>query len=222
MLTAVEHRFREASALADSPASRVAAPSRGGLPPGLTRRIRDYIESHLDGNVRLETLASLAGLSVHHFARAFRQSIGLSPHKYVLRRRIERARELLSQTDPPLSEIALSIGFADHSHFARHFRRLTGMTPSTARWLQRRHHGHPSARRDTRLSERRHRQLLSTDPGVARGRDVCVWQQCGRTARGESRCDPVSECPSRRGGRRRGERQCPGRRIDRDGASSVV
>jgi AraC-like DNA-binding protein len=99
MLTAVEHRFREASALADSPASRVAAPSRGGLPPGLTRRIRDYIESHLDGNVRLETLASLAGLSVHHFARAFRQSIGLSPHKYVLRRRIERARELLSQTD---------------------------------------------------------------------------------------------------------------------------
>ena len=79
----------------------------------------------------------MAGLSVNHFARAFRQSTGLAPHAYLVQRRIERAERLLSRTDLPLSEIALAVGFADHSHFARHFRRLTGATPSVARWQQR-------------------------------------------------------------------------------------
>jgi AraC-like DNA-binding protein len=79
----------------------------------------------------------MAGLSVFHFARAFRQSFGMPPHSYLLRRRIERADRLLEQTELSLSEIALSTGFSDQSHFAKHFRRLTGMTPSTARWNRR-------------------------------------------------------------------------------------
>lgn len=112
-------------------------PIRGGLPPALARRIREYIESHIEENVSLEALASTARLSVHHFARAFKQTIGVPPHEYLLRQRVERAQKMLTQTDLPLSEIALSVGFSDHSHFARHFRRLMGMTPSAARWRHR-------------------------------------------------------------------------------------
>ena len=114
-----------------------AARSLGGLPPAAARRVREYIDSNLDENVGLDMLAGTAGLSVHHFARAFRQSFGEPPHSYVLRRRIERAQEMLKQTDQPLSEIALAVGFSDHSHFARHFRRLVGVTPSAARWSER-------------------------------------------------------------------------------------
>jgi AraC-like DNA-binding protein len=116
----------------------VALPQwRGGLPPRVLRRVQEYIDSHLDENMGLDMLAGTAGLSVHHFARAFRRSLGEPPHSYVLRRRIERAQEMLKQTDQPLSEIALAVGFSDHSHFARHFRRLVGITPSAARWSER-------------------------------------------------------------------------------------
>jgi len=113
------------------------ASCRGGLPPRLTRHIREYIESHLGENISIVRMAELAGLSVFHFARAFRQSFGAPPHSYMLRRRIERADHLLKDTGLALSEIALSTGFSDQSHFARHFRRITGMTPSAARWNQR-------------------------------------------------------------------------------------
>src|SRR5262245_28465308 len=123
--------------LDDLPQPAPASRSRGGLPPAVTRRVREYIDSHLDENIGLDVLAGLAGLSVHHFARAFRQSVGEPPHGYILGRRIERAQEMLKQTDQPLSEIALAVGFSDHSHFARHFRRHVGVTPSTARWVDR-------------------------------------------------------------------------------------
>jgi transcriptional regulator of acetoin/glycerol metabolism len=123
--------------LDDLSQTTAATRSRGGLPPAATRRVREYIDSHLDENIRLDMLAGTAGLSVHHFARAFHQSVGEPPHSYVLRRRIERAHEMLKETDQPLSEIALAVGFSDHSHFARHFRRLVGITPSAARWSER-------------------------------------------------------------------------------------
>ena len=95
------------------------------------------MDAHFDEQLTLESLARVAGLSVHHFARAFRQSTGEPPHQYLLRRRIERATEMLKQPHLPLSEIALAVGFSDHSHFARHFRRLVGMSPGAARWAQR-------------------------------------------------------------------------------------
>ncbi len=108
-----------------------------GLAPAIKRRVSEYIDSHLGENISLESMAELAGLSVYHFSRAFRQSTGLAPHGYLLQRRIEHATHLLSRTELPLSEIALAVGFSDHSHFARHFRRFTGTTPSIARWQQR-------------------------------------------------------------------------------------
>jgi transcriptional regulator of acetoin/glycerol metabolism/AraC-like DNA-binding protein len=123
--------------LEDLPQPTPKPRSLGGLPPAVTRRVREYIDAHLDENLGLELLAGLAGLSVHHFARAFRQSAGVPPHGYILKRRIECAREMLKQTNQPLSEIALAVGFSDHSHFARHFRRQVGVTPSTARWVDR-------------------------------------------------------------------------------------
>lgn len=111
--------------------------SRGGLSPSLTHRICKYIESHLDERISLEALASMAGLSTHHFARAFRQSVGAPPHGYLLQRRLEHVQHLLRDTQLPLSQIALAVGFSDQSHLARHFRRSTGMPPSLARRLER-------------------------------------------------------------------------------------
>jgi transcriptional regulator GlxA family with amidase domain len=78
-------------------------------------------------------LAEIAQLSVHHFARAFRQSLGIPPHNYIVQRRVEHAQQMLRNTDLPLSEIAIEAGFTDQSHLARHFRTITGVSPSLAR-----------------------------------------------------------------------------------------
>jgi AraC-like DNA-binding protein len=112
-------------------------PARGGLPPRTLQRVREYIDSHINESISLETLASVAGLSMFHFARAFKQSEGVTPHSYVLERRIERAQKLLAGTDIPLSGIALATGFSDQSHLARHFRARVGTAPSAFRWSKR-------------------------------------------------------------------------------------
>jgi transcriptional regulator of acetoin/glycerol metabolism len=117
-------------------------PSRGGLSPAVTRRVCDFIEGHLDEKIRLNGLAALTGLSTDHFARAFHQSVGVPPHTYLLRRRLEHVERMLRETHVPLSEIALATGFSDQSHLARHFRRWAGMSPRQVRWTQ----GNPSSR----------------------------------------------------------------------------
>jgi transcriptional regulator of acetoin/glycerol metabolism/AraC-like DNA-binding protein len=131
------HSRPRISTLGTSRIQKPEADTRGGLPPGLTRRMREYIDAHISENISLDVMAEMAALSVFHFARAFRQSFGVPPHSYLVRRRVEHAHRLLQQTELALSEIALSTGFSDHSHFAKHFRRVTGMTPSAARWQQR-------------------------------------------------------------------------------------
>ena len=110
---------------------------RGGLPPRVLRRVREYVETHLDGNISLQDLADTAGLSVSHFARAFKQSEGVTPYGYLLQRRVQRSLDLLARTELPLAEIATASGFADQSHFCRRFRGLVGTTPSTYRWSMR-------------------------------------------------------------------------------------
>jgi transcriptional regulator GlxA family with amidase domain len=107
--------------------------ARGGLTPRALRRVRDYVESHLRGNLSLETLAATSGLSMYHFLREFKRSQGVTPHHYLLQRRIERARELLTRTDLSMSEIAFACGFSDQSHFGRRFRELVGVPPSAFR-----------------------------------------------------------------------------------------
>ena len=109
---------------------------RGGLTPAMMRRVHDYIDGHLNQNIDLESLAKAAGLSMFHFARAFKQSEGTTPHDYVLARRIAKARELLLQPGLALSEIAFAVGFADQSHFTRRFREAVGVSPGRFRRLQ--------------------------------------------------------------------------------------
>jgi AraC-like DNA-binding protein len=109
---------------------------RGGLPPAILRRVREYIDSNLEQNLDIESLATTAGLSPFHFARAFKQSEGSTPHNFVLQRRIAKARELLSRGDLPLSEIALVVGFADQSHFTRRFQEIVGISPWKFRRLR--------------------------------------------------------------------------------------
>jgi transcriptional regulator of acetoin/glycerol metabolism len=113
------------------------SPARGGLPPGTMRRVREHVEAHLSESMDLAELAAIAGLSVYHFARAFKQTAGVTPHHYLVHRRIERAQEMLARSELPLSEIALAVGFSDQSHLARHFRQTLGVTPGQFRWSQR-------------------------------------------------------------------------------------
>jgi len=78
-------------------------------------------------------LAAIAGLSDCHFARAFKQSTGLSPHRYVMHRRVERAVELIRGTNLPMCQVALEVGFCDQSHFSRVVSRATGQAPRELR-----------------------------------------------------------------------------------------
>jgi transcriptional regulator GlxA family with amidase domain len=101
------------------------------------RRVREYVEAHFGESIDLLVLAEVAGLSVHHFARQFKQSAGVTPHVYLTQKRVERAREMLVQTDLSLAEIAFAVGFCDQGHLARHFRDMLGTTPREFRWSQR-------------------------------------------------------------------------------------
>jgi len=139
------HSRPRLSTLENLPVETIPAPSRGGLSPAVARRVCDYIEGHLDEKIRLDGLAALTGLSTDHFARAFHQSVGVPPHTYLLRRRLEQVEHMLRKTHAPLSEIALATGFSDQSHLARHFRRWAGMSPRQVRWTEgnRSAHGNP-------------------------------------------------------------------------------
>jgi transcriptional regulator GlxA family with amidase domain len=114
-----------------------APQAHGGLSAGAMRRVQEYMDVHLGESIDLLMLAGVAGLSLHHFAREFKQSVGVAPHHYLTRKRVERAQEMLAQTDLSLAEIAYAAGFSDQSHLARHFRHMLGTTPGEFRWSQR-------------------------------------------------------------------------------------
>jgi AraC family transcriptional regulator len=108
-------------------------PMRGGLAAWQQRRIVEFIEDHLADDFPLAALASLAQLSTYHFARAFKHSFGIPPHRYHTHRRIERARALLADPRTSVAEVALEVGFSGASAFAATFRRTTGQTPTDYR-----------------------------------------------------------------------------------------
>jgi AraC-like DNA-binding protein len=111
---------------------------KGGLAPWQSRRVVDLFHEHLDGDLKLETLADECGLSVSHFARSFRRSFGTSAHRYLILQRVEIAKGLLSETSNSLVEIAAQAGFSDQAAFTRTFANLVGATP--AKW-RREHSG---------------------------------------------------------------------------------
>ena len=111
----------------------VQRPPRGGLAPWQERRARELLDSDLSGEVQLSRLAAECDLSVRHFTRAFRQSVGVPPHRYLLKRRVERARQLLMDPALTLLDVALACGFADQSHFTRVFSASVEVSPGVWR-----------------------------------------------------------------------------------------
>ena len=107
------------------------------LPKWRIKRVTEYIDAHLGGPVTLEELAEATGLTRMHFAAQFRTATGYRPHEYLLRKRIERACDLLGTSDAALVDIALSVGFQTQAHFTTVFKRFMGETPHRWRSAQR-------------------------------------------------------------------------------------
>lgn len=112
---------------------RSAELARGGLAPWQVKRACEKLESDLGGKLSLHQIAAEFDLSVSHFSRAFRVSTGLPPHQWLLRQRVKTAKQLMSVRDLPLSEIAMSAGFANQSHFTRVFSSVVGVSPGAWR-----------------------------------------------------------------------------------------
>lgn len=103
------------------------------LLPWQERRVTDYIEEHLGSPIRVSDLGALLNWTEAHFSRVFKQTFGISPHAYLLRRRIERASRLMIESTTPLSEIALKCGFNDQAHLSKRFRKHMDATPAAWR-----------------------------------------------------------------------------------------
>jgi len=123
---------------------RDALKARGGLAPWQARAATEMIAARLEGALSIAELASACSLSVSHFSRAFVRTLGVPPHRWLLERRVDRAKDLLSSGSLPLNDVSIACGFANQSHFSRVFATLTGMSPG--RWRRMHHsaeHDHP-------------------------------------------------------------------------------
>jgi AraC family transcriptional regulator len=117
----------------DQEVLREPAVSRGGLASWQKRAVADYIEAHLGEQISLLKLAELTRLSLHHFCRAFKQSFGIPAHQYQVQRRMEVAKLLLADRTTSVTDVALSLGYAQTSSFSSAFRKTTGWTPTVYR-----------------------------------------------------------------------------------------
>jgi AraC family transcriptional regulator len=115
---------------------KTARPSKGGLAPWQKRRASELLHENLHGRIRLSDVARECGLSVSHFARSFKTSFGISAHQWLIQRRIDHAKQLMSQTHLSLIDIAIQSGFNDQAVFTRTFHQVVGVSPG--RW--RRHY----------------------------------------------------------------------------------
>jgi AraC-like DNA-binding protein len=114
---------------------KTARPSRGGLAPWQKRRAAELLHENMHGRIRLSEIARECGLSVSHFARSFKASFGISTHRWLIQHRIDRAKQLMTQTSMPLIDIAIQSGFNDQAAFTRTFHQLVGVSPG--RWQRR-------------------------------------------------------------------------------------
>ena len=108
-------------------------PETGTLPSGRLRRVTEYIRQNLDRELPLAELAALVYMSPYHFARLFKRSTGVPPHRFVIRQRIVHARAVLATRGLSVAQISRMVGFRTPSHFSAVFRRVTGLTPNRYR-----------------------------------------------------------------------------------------
>jgi AraC-like DNA-binding protein len=132
-----------AQSTTDAPEQPAAARSR--LAPWQVTRATRFIDANLDQKIAIREIAETARLSPSHFSRAFRATVGLSPHAYVIRRRVGRAQQMIRGMDASLSEIALECGFSDQAHLTKLFRRVVGVSPGAWRRAQSRAAGQLAA-----------------------------------------------------------------------------
>jgi AraC-like DNA-binding protein len=118
-----------------SDALRPFAPT--GLAKWRLKRVSTYIDEHISESITLATLAQIAGLSRMYFAARFRAATGCRPHEYMLRKRIECAKQLLLETSEPIASIALAVGFQSQAHFSTVFKRFVGLSPNQWRLANR-------------------------------------------------------------------------------------
>jgi len=149
----VESGFRGGRGYADALASTLCAhlamhhadharptqAGRMGLSIASVRRVADFIDANLHQDLRLAALAARANLSPFHFSRMFKRSTGQSPYQFVLRRRVQRAGELLRVPGASVADVAPRVGFCDQSHLSAHFKRVFGMPPGEYARRARRH-----------------------------------------------------------------------------------
>jgi AraC family transcriptional regulator len=109
---------------------------RGGLPAYKLRRVEEFVRENLDRDLTLAEMAEAANLSQYHFARAFRQTTGITPHEFLMRKRIEFAKDLLAHSNLPIVEISHRAGFKNQSHFTNLFRKLNALTPKVWREIK--------------------------------------------------------------------------------------
>lgn len=114
-------------------AAKSAPNSRGGLSPWQTRRATEMLDAHLDGNIGLQEVAKACELSLGHFARAFKKTFRRPPHKWLIERRMERAKDLMVNSNLSLADIAAQCGFSDQSALTRCFKKTSGVNPRTWR-----------------------------------------------------------------------------------------
>lgn len=107
----------------------------GGLSAQRLRQVMSFVAENYSHDIRLSQLAEVAGMSSFHFAREFKRTTGTTPHQYLIKFRVERAKALLVEGEMPLIEVGLQSGFSHQSHFTRLFRRLTGTTPQSYRLM---------------------------------------------------------------------------------------
>jgi AraC family transcriptional regulator len=108
-------------------------PRRGGLPKARLKRVLEYIDANVYRKITLSELAGVVNMSLYYFAVLFRQSTGLSPHQYVLKQRVKRAKELLRNPNRSVLDVSMSVGFEHQNNFARAFRRVIGVSPTQFR-----------------------------------------------------------------------------------------
>lgn len=106
---------------------------RGGLSPARLRRVKEFVHAKMEDELRLRDLAQSVGLSTAHFSEMFRKSMGETPHQFVLRVRVERAKEMLRSAEMRVLDVAVACGFKTQQHFARAFRQLCGTSPTEYR-----------------------------------------------------------------------------------------